>query len=217
MRNRQVDYAQMKKKQAYEIIKRTADIIAGAAGCALLVPVIPVVKAVYSAGGDHASVIYRQERVGLNGKPFELYKIRTMQPGAEDMLDSVLENEDSRREWDTKRKIENDPRVTGPGRFLRKSSIDELPQFFNILKGDMSLIGPRPLVKGELEHYGGTELYNSIKPGLTGWWACNGRQSSNHKKRLELEYYYINNRSVLLDLKCLIKTVAVVISGKGAL
>ena len=120
-------------------------------------------------------------------------------------------------EWRKNQKFENDPRITKVGKILRKTSLDELPQFINVLLGDMSLIGPRPLLKGELEqHNGDSKVYESVKPGITGWWACNGRSATTYEQRLEYEYYYVNNFGLLLDLKCIFKTIKVVIERKGA-
>ena len=113
-------------------------------------------------------------------------------------------------------KIDNDPRITKVGRFIRKTSIDEFPQFINVLKGDMSIIGPRPLVPGELKSKNGIKLYERVKPGITGWWACNGRSDIDYDERLKLEYYYINNRSLWLDIKCIFKTIEVILFKRGA-
>ena len=114
-------------------------------------------------------------------------------------------------------KFENDPRITKIGNILRKTSLDEVPQFINILKGDMTMIGPRPLVPGELDsHNGNHEIYESVRPGITGWWACNGRSATTYEERLDLEYYYVKNRSLWLDIKCVFKTISAVICKKGA-
>ena len=120
-------------------------------------------------------------------------------------------------EWKKYQKLSNDPRITKIGRIIRKTSIDELPQFLNVLKGDMSMIGPRPLVNGELDSFSGNhEIYESVKPGITGWWACNGRSATTYTDRLNLEYYYVRNQSLSLDINCIFKTIAEVFSGKGA-
>ena len=136
---------------------------------------------------------------------------------AEEVLVELLKQPEYKKEWDLNQKFENDPRITKVGNILRKTSLDEVPQFLNVLFNDMSLIGPRPLVEGELDaHNGKHELYESVKPGITGWWACNGRSATTYEKRLELEYYYIENRSLMLDMKCIFKTVEAVIGEKGA-
>ena len=140
-----------------------------------------------------------------------------MVPNADEVLKKLLKQKKYKKEWDKNQKLENDPRITKIGRILRKTSLDELPQFINVLKGDMSLIGPRPLVKGELDkHKGDHAIYESVKPGITGWWACNGRSATTYEKRLELEYYYIKNMSLLLDIKCIFLTIKAVIGKSGA-
>ena len=135
---------------------------------------------------------------------------------ADKQLEKLLENEELRREWEANQKLKNDPRITKVGRILRKTSIDELPQVVNLLKGDMSLVGPRPLIEGELEGHEGLKLYQRVKPGITGWWACNGRSNIEYRERLELEYYYIKNFSMYLDILCVFRTVAAVLKKDGA-
>ena len=141
-----------------------------------------------------------------------------MVPNADKILEQTLNgSQELKLEWIQNQKLENDPRITKVGKIIRKLSIDEVPQFVNILMGDMSLIGPRPLVKGELDnHDGNHDIYESVKPGITGWWACNGRSATTYEKRLELEYYYVNNRSLLMDIKCILGTVKAVIKREGA-
>ena len=139
-----------------------------------------------------------------------------MVPDADEILKEMLKEEHYRKEWEENQKIENDPRITSIGRILRKTSIDELPQLLNVLKGDMSLVGPRPLVKGELEEHGGLKLYQRVKPGITGWWGCNGRSNIDYRERLDLEYYYVKHCSLYLDLLCVFRTVLAVIKKDGA-
>ena len=167
--------------------------------------------------GDFQAILFRQIRIGKNGKEFALYKFRTMVPNAEQVLKELLKQEKYKKEWDLNQKLSKDPRITKMGNFLRKTSLDEIPQFINVLKGDMSLIGPRPLVRGELDaHHGNHELYERIRPGITGWWACNGRSATTYEERLKLEYYYVKNCSILLDVKCIFKTIAAVVLKTGA-
>ncbi len=131
-----------------------------------------------------------------------MYKFRTMVPNADKILTDLLKQPEYKKEWNNNQKLNHDPRITRVGRILRKCSIDESPQFFSILIGNMSLIGPRPLVPGEIEHHhGNSYLYQSVKPGLSGWWAVNGRSATTYKDRLNLEYYYAKNCSILFDLK----------------
>ena len=200
----------------YLLVKRIFDIICGLLGILVLIPLTMLVKLAYLLSGDTARILYRQQRVGLNGKPFYLWKFRSMVPNAGELLEQLLLDEDYRKEWEENQKLENDPRITKVGAFLRKTSIDELPQLVNVLCGDMSLIGPRPLVEGELEAHNGLKLYQKVKPGITGWWGCNGRSNIDYRERLDLEYYYVKHCSLYLDLLCIIRTVFVVVQGGGA-
>ena len=206
------------RKSLYFFIKRIFDLFVGIIGFIFLIPVTIMVKTAYMISGDFASIIYKQARIGKNGKTLYIYKYRTMVPNADVMLFELLKkNKKLKKEWETNQKLENDPRITKVGKILRKASIDEMPQFLNLLKGDMSLIGPRPLVHGELDAHGGNhQIYESVKPGITGWWACNGRSALNYDERLKLEYYYINNCSISLDIKCILLTAITVIKRDGA-
>jgi undecaprenyl-phosphate galactose phosphotransferase len=167
--------------------------------------------------GDKESIFFKQIRIGKDGKPFMMYKFRSMVYNAEDLLKELLKDEQHRNDWVKNQKIEKDPRITPIGIFLRKSSIDELPQILNVLKGDMSIVGPRPLVEGELEDHGGSKLYWKVKPGITGWWGSHGRSDVSYDERLELEYYYIRHLSFKLDVICFFKTITTVIRHKGAI
>ena len=206
------------KKLTYLFIKRLFDILFGLIGLLLIVPFVLIVKLAYVITGDFSSIFYKQTRIGKDGKKFKLYKIRSMVKDADKVLEKTLELDPIlNEEWKQNQKLENDPRITKIGKVIRKLSIDEIPQFINVLKGDMSIIGPRPLVKGELDsHNGNHEIYESVRPGITGWWACNGRSATTYKKRLELEYYYCENCSLLLDLKCVLLTIKAVLFRDGA-
>ena len=206
------------KEIGYHFIKRTFDIICGLIGVICLIPLIILVKLISICSGDFKTIFYTQKRIGKNGKEFKLYKFRSMVPNAEEILKQTLKTDKVRAaEWKKYQKFENDPRITKIGNILRKTSLDEVPQFINILKGDMSMIGPRPLVPGELDsHNGNHELYESVRPGITGWWACNGRSATTYEERLALEYYYVKNKSLWLDIKCVFKTISAVICKKGA-
>ena len=204
------------KRMAYLAFKRICDFVIGLFGCILLLPVMAVVKAASILSGDFTPIFYYQTRVGQYGKVFKLYKFRSMVPNADEVLNELLRHEDYRKQWEANQKFDNDPRITKIGHFLRRTSLDEIPQFINMVKGEMSLIGPRPLVVGELMSHDGLTLYNRVKPGITGWWACNGRSNINYRERLELEYYYVKNCSLYLDAVCIVRTILAVLNREGA-
>ena len=201
----------------YRYIKRLLDIILSLIGLIMLIPICIVVKISFLCKGDKKSIFFKHIRIGKDGKPFMMYKFRSMVHNAEELLEELLKDERYKKEWAESQKIEKDPRVTTIGAFLRKSSMDELPQLLNVLKGDMSIVGPRPLVDGELEEHGGSKIYWKVKPGITGWWGCHGRSDVDYSQRLELEYYYIQNMSFKLDVICILRTVTAVVKHKGAL
>lgn len=163
-------------------------------------------------------VFYRQARIGRYGRKFHVYKFRTMVEDADRILKTYLDNSpELRAEWLATHKLKQDPRVTRIGSILRKLSLDELPQLWNVIVGDMSLIGPRPIVDAEVEKYGKCfELYIQVRPGLTGLWQVSGRNDTTYEHRVELDEYYILNRSLKLDLQILLKTVFVVLRKDGA-
>ena len=196
--------------------KRLMDILFGILGLVLLVPLSAAVKIAYFATGDRAPIFYSQIRIGQDGRKIRIFKYRTMVPDAEEQLAKLLQEEKYRKEWEEYQKLSDDPRITKIGRILRKASLDEFPQIINVLLGDMSLVGPRPLVKGELESHGGLKLYQRVKPGITGWWGCNGRSNIDYRERLELEYYYVKHCSLYLDLLCILRTMLAVMKRDGA-
>lgn len=205
------------EKSMYFFIKRIFDIFCALIGCFFMLPVILIVKVSYLLTGDNYSIFYKQKRIGKNGKYIYIYKFRSMVYNAEEILNELLKQPEYKEQWDLNQKLENDPRVTKMGNILRKTSLDELPQLINVLKGEMSMIGPRPLVDGELDaHNGDHQVYESVRPGITGWWACNGRSATTYEERLELEYYYCKNCSLILDIKCFFKTIQAVLIEKGA-
>lgn len=163
-------------------------------------------------------VFYRQARIGRFGRKFYVYKFRTMVQDADRVLTSYLgSSPEMKAEWLATRKLKNDPRVTRVGSVLRKLSLDELPQLWNILTGDMSLVGPRPIVDDEVERYGECfDIYFQVRPGLTGLWQVSGRNDITYEQRVALDEYYVRNRSLRLDMEILLKTVVVVLPGKGA-
>ena len=203
-------------KKLYFGVKRMVDIFFALIGIIFLLPITIIVKLMYLITKDTNSIFYTQKRVGRNGKLIYIYKFRSMVPNADEELKKLLKKKKYKKEWEANQKLENDPRITKIGKILRKTSLDEMPQFINVLKGDMSFIGPRPLVVGELDsHNGNHEIYESVRPGITGWWAANGRSDIDYEERLNLEYFYAQNCSLLLDIKCFFKTIAVVVMKKG--
>lgn len=200
-------------------LKRCVDICAGIVGCLLLVPLTIYVKHANKKSGDTNPIIFTQERIGKYGKPIKIYKYRSMIPNAEQVLEELMANDPAiREEYLTNKKIVNDPRITKVGAFLRRTSLDEFPQFINVLKGEMSLVGPRPYLpreKNDMDIY-----YESIiqcKPGITGMWQANGRSDVGFIDRCKLDDFYYKNYSIKLDLILVYKTIRGVIHGKGAM
>lgn len=168
---------------------------------------------------DGGPVFFSQKRVGHNMCPFFVYKFRTMFVGADAQREALLQNEAVREEYEKGAKFKNDPRVTHIGDFLRKTSIDELPQLFNVLKGQMSLVGPRPLLQSDVDLCYGDEaarIIYSVKPGITGLWQVSGRSDLNIHFRRKINLYYVNNWALWRDLGILFRTVKVVLSREGA-
>ena len=200
----------------YLAFKRILDIFISLFGLIAMLIVTLIIIPLNRKNGDKGPVYFKHIRSGKDGKPFNIYKFRTMYEDADVKLEELLKNEEYNKQWNEYHKLDNDPRITKVGAFLRRTSLDELPQFINILIGDMSLIGPRPLVPGELKQHNGLRLYERVKPGITGWWACNGRSNITYKERLELEYYYVKNFSLSLDILILFRTMLCVMKKRGA-
>jgi Undecaprenyl-phosphate galactose phosphotransferase WbaP len=163
-------------------------------------------------------VLYRHRRIGRGGVAFECLKFRTMVPDAERVLRELLERDpELKAEWVRDHKLKEDPRVTPVGRLLRRTSLDELPQLWNVLRGEMSLVGPRPVVREELLRYGrAVGVYLAVRPGITGLWQVMGRNDTDYHRRVWLDTYYVRNQNLLLDLYILMKTTGVVLGGTGA-
>jgi exopolysaccharide production protein ExoY len=163
-------------------------------------------------------VHFWQNRLGERGQRFRFYKFRSMVHNSDNVLDEFLSRNDmARTEWDTFQKLEKDPRITPTGQFIRKLSLDELPQFWNVLKGDMSLVGPRPCMERQRSLYGkGWEHYCAMRPGITGLWQVSGRNRLSYARRVELDIEYVSNWSLWLDVKILLRTVRAVITGEGS-
>lgn len=201
----------------YIKIKRILDFILSLFAIIVLSPIY-VVIAVLIRKEDGGPVLYKHTRIGKNGKKFGVYKFRSMTTKYKtfDEFYQTLSDE-QKKEWNENYKLSNDPRVTKIGNFLRKTSLDELPQIFNILKGEMSIIGPRPIINEELEKYKENKSkLLSVLPGLTGYWAANGRSDTTYEQRMEMELYYIDHISFLLDIKIFFKTIISVLKKEGA-
>ena len=201
--------------------KRSFDITFSLLALLITFPLLLVIALIIKLT-DRGDIFFKQKRPGLRGQNFVLYKFRTMYPNNEKILEDYLKkNPKAREEWKLYRKLKSyDPRVTPIGRFLRKFSLDELPQFFNVLKGDMSVVGPRPYIYEELEEYKIPESVRqklfSVKPGITGLWQVQARNEATFEDRVRLDLDYIDNLSFWLDLKIIFKTIWVMLTGKGA-
>ena len=197
-------------------IKRGFDILASGVSSVLLSPIFLIIAMMIRIDSK-GKAFYKHKRLGKNGEYIYLYKFRTMYSDSKERLEELLKDPEIRKEWEENYKLHNDPRITRMGKFLRKSSLDELPQLLNILNGDMSIVGPRPVVDDEIEKYGfNKRKFLSVTPGLTGWWACNGRSCTSYEERMELELYYVDHRSIKFDLKIIYKTFIAVIKRDGA-
>jgi len=197
--------------------KRTMDIVGALVFFAIFGPLyVLVALGVRTSMGT--PVHFGQTRMGVDGKTFRFFKFRSMVRNSEDILDDYLsKNDEARKQWDTFQKLDNDPRITPLGHFIRKLSLDELPQFWNVLKGDMSIVGPRPCMERQRSLYGKTwGHYCAVRPGLTGLWQVSGRNRLSYAQRVELDAKYVNEWSLWLDIKILAKTVYTVISGDGS-
>ena len=214
----EASFAWQCKRTMYFAFKRVFDILCSLVGILFLIPLLIVIKIAYICTGDFKSVLYSQERIGKNGKIFRLHKFRTMVYNADDILADWLKNNPEKRdEYYRDRKIDNDPRITKVGKLLRKTSLDEFPQFLNVLVGQMSMIGPRPVVLDEAENYGkNKEKFLSVRPGLTGYWASNGRSNVSYKERMKMELFYVDHCCIRLDIQIIWKTIITVIKREGA-
>ena len=202
----------------YNIIKRAIDVVSSIIGIILLVPLTLIIGGANLFVKDNGPVFFVQERIGKDGKLFKLYKYRSMVVNADDKLSKYLaENEEAREEYKKYKKLKKDPRITFIGKIIRKTSIDEFPQFINVLKGEMSLVGPRPYLPREKEDMG--ENYNEIikvKPGLTGLWQVNGRSDTTFELRTSIDSDYVRRRGIILDAKIIIRTFLKVFGKEGA-
>ncbi len=199
-----------------EITIRTLDILGAIAGLVLFAPILAIVAVLIKRDGG--SVFFSQIRVGQEGRGFSCYKLRSMASDAETRLQTLLDNDpQAAAEWAENRKLKNDPRITRLGHFIRKTSIDELPQLWNVIKGDMSLVGPRPIVPDELIMYGKDAAgYLAVRPGLTGLWQVSGRSDCDYDTRIALDLEWTRTRTVASYLEIILKTVPAVLAKDGA-
>ncbi|CDD36619.1 undecaprenyl-phosphate galactosephosphotransferase [Clostridium sp. CAG:356] len=202
----------------YKILKRIVDIIGALFGIIMLVPMTIGIYIANLIVGDNGPIFYSQNRIGKDGKIFKMYKFRSMVMGADEKLEKYLEeNEEARKEYKINKKLKDDPRVTKIGKFIRKTSIDEFPQFVNVLKGDMSLVGPRPYLPREIDDMGKAYPYiTAVKPGVTGLWQVSGRNDVTFEERLDLDIQYYKQKGIKSDMKLLGKTVKKVAFKEGA-
>lgn len=207
--------AKKASKINYMSVKRVFDLVISTIGLIILSPIF-LILAIIVKLDSKGSVFFAHTRYGKNGKKFKMYKFRTMYENAQDMINDFTPEQ--MKEWKENFKLQDDPRITKVGKFLRKTSLDELPQIVNIIKGDLSIIGPRPVIEEELEKYGeNKEKFLSVTPGLTGYWQANGRSSTTYEQRMEMELYYIDHISPKLDFKIFFKTIESVIKKEGAI
>ena len=203
------------RKKVYLAIKRLIDIIGSLIGIILLSPIY-IIIAILIKFDSPGKIVFGHTRKGKGGKDIKVYKFRTMYSNANEIFESFTSEQ--KEEYYKNFKLDNDPRVTKLGGFLRKTSLDELPQLFNILKGDMSIVGPRPIVEKEISKYGDkAEKLFSVVPGLAGYWQANGRSDTTYEERVEMDMYYIDNMSFYLDVKILFQTAISVLKGECAI
>jgi Undecaprenyl-phosphate galactose phosphotransferase WbaP len=204
-------------KASEQILKRILDLFLMIIGCLVGFPILFICMGLIRLD-SRGPILFTQERIGKDGKKFLLWKYRTMLPNSDEVLEKYLSgNEDLRKEWEANHKLKNDPRVTRVGKFLRKTSLDELPQLINVLMGEMSLVGPRPIVSDEIKYYKESyRLYTQVLPGMTGLWQISGRSNVSYENRVSLDEYYIRHWSIWMDIYILVQTIWVVIKGAGA-
>ena len=205
------------RKALVPIAKRALDIIGVGVGLVLLAPFFLIVALMVRADGGPA--FFAHQRVGRGGKLFGCLKFRSMVIDSQARLEALLANDPAARaEWEATRKLKNDPRITRIGRFLRSTSLDELPQLINVLLGEMSLVGPRPVQEAEIDRYYGASAahYMAVRPGITGLWQVSGRSETSYESRVALDVSYVSRPSLLADLSILLRTPVAVLSRRGA-
>ena len=202
------------KNIPYKIVKRTSDVALSSIALVGLLPIFAVIALAIKLE-SRGPVFFKHTRIGKDGKIIKIYKFRSMVENAEDLIKKFTPEQ--MKEYQENYKLSDDPRITKVGKILRKTSLDELPQLINILKGDLSIIGPRPVVAEELKKYGtNIKKFLSVTPGLTGFWAANGRSCTSYEQRMQMELFYIDNLSFKLDVKVFFKTIGAVLNRRGA-
>lgn len=205
------------RKALFPIAKRALDIIGAGVGLLLLAPFFLIVALMVRADGGPA--FFAHQRVGRGGKLFGCLKFRSMVIDSQARLETLLASDPTARaEWEATRKLKNDPRITRIGRFLRSTSLDELPQLINVLRGEMSLVGPRPVQEAEIDRYYGASAahYMAVRPGITGLWQVSGRSETSYESRVALDVAYVSRPSLLADFSILLRTPVAVLSRRGA-
>ena len=205
------------RRALFPIAKRALDIIGAGVGLVLLAPFFLIVALMVRADGGPA--FFAHQRVGRGGKLFGCLKFRSMVIDSQARLEALLANDPAARaEWEATRKLKNDPRITRIGRFLRSTSLDELPQLINVLLGEMSLVGPRPVQEAEIDRYYGASAahYMAVRPGITGLWQVSGRSETSYESRVALDVSYVSRPSLLADISILLRTPVAVLSRRGA-
>ncbi len=204
-------------RAATSALKRSLDILLASIALVFLAPfMLPIAFLIKRHDGGPA--LFVQERIGLHGEVFRCYKFRSMVVDAQAQLQRLLDSDPAaREEWERDQKLKNDPRITRLGAFLRKTSLDELPQLLNILKGEMSIVGPRPIVRNEIAKYGADfTFYSGVRPGLTGLWQVSGRSNTTYDERVALDVRYVQEWTFLTDVKIIAQTVPAILLSKGA-
>lgn len=211
----ELENLQIRNSIFYSLTKRTIDFIGALVGLILLSPIMVIVAIAIKLEDPKGNIIFGHMRVGKDGKMFPCLKFRSMFSNAEEMKKNFTEEQ--KREYAETFKLKDDPRITKVGKFIRKTSLDELPQLFNILKGDMTIVGPRPIVTDELDFYGEYEdYYKAVKPGLTGLWQVNGRSDTTYEERVSFDMEYVTTRNTFKDLYIIFMTVVKVLKREGA-
>ena len=202
----------MKKFLTYKFFKRLCDFTLASFLVVILIPIFVLIACIIKAN-SRGPIFFKQRRIGKNKKPFSCFKFRTMHPEAEFMLKNLLKtNEDIQIEFEHNQKLSNDPRITFIGKYLRFTSLDEIPQIFNVLKGEMSFIGPRPIIEEEIKRYENKfDIAFSVNPGMSGLWQVSGRNKLSYKRRVQLDVIYAKNLNLKLDLNIFFRTLGVIL------